>query len=216
MHQNLGVPPKRFSSREPPLLCDRHGPHCTSDQTKWSWTFSRACWFAFTVVDHAVETCSRWRLTVQQYTVFSALSLASLMGFANLQRVVRLRLVCLLSMRHQDMFLPHSLLWSSTKSDGPVFFLWGQGEQGGGGLGLVNCNVPFLSPAVERVSLQLQPVCGFSFYSSMDHITNASARNAALMRLGSSDSRSLTKSRNNVGDRTPPCGTQYLNRIVVP
>ena len=80
------------------------------------------------------------------------------------------------------MFLPNSLLWSSTKSDGPVFFLWGQGEQGGGGLALVDCNVPFLSPAVERVSLPLHYVCGFSFYSFVQHITNTSAHDAALVR----------------------------------
>ena len=78
---------------------------------------------------------------------FSMFSLASMMGSASLQRMVRWRLVSLLSMWHQDLLLPHSLLWSSTKSDGPVLLLWGQGEQGGGGLGLVNGNVSFVSPA---------------------------------------------------------------------
>ena len=39
-------------------------------------------------------------------------------------------------------------------------------------------------------------------YSSLYHITHTSVRNAALMPFGSSGSRSLTKSRDNVGDRT--------------
>ena len=58
-----------------------------------------------------------------------------------------------------------------TKSDGAGFLLWGQGEQGGGRFVLVDCNPPFLCPAVELVSRQLHPVCGCSciFFLAPNH-----------------------------------------------
>ena len=50
-------------------------------------------------------------------------------------------------------------------------------------------------------------------YSSLHHITKSSAYNAALTPSGSSETRSLMNSRNNIGDRKPPCGTPCLSRI---
>ena len=52
-------------------------------------------------------------------------------------------------------------------------------------------------------------------YSYLHHITKSSAYNAALMPLGSSDIRSLMKSKNDVGDRTPPYGTLCLSRLLL-
>ena len=54
------------------------------------------------------------------------------------------------------------LQWGPTKSDGARFLFWGQDEQGGGRLLLVDCNAPFLSPVVELVSHHLHTVCGCS------------------------------------------------------
>ena len=50
-------------------------------------------------------------------------------------------------------------------------------------------------------------------YSSLHQITKSSADNAALTPFGSYETWSLMNSRNNVGDRTPPCGIPCLSRI---
>ena len=52
-------------------------------------------------------------------------------------------------------------------------------------------------------------------YSFLDYITKSHAFYAALMPLGYSDTRSLMKSRNDVGDRAPPCGTPCLSWILL-
>ena len=58
----------------------------------------------------------------------------------------------------------------STKCEGAGFLLWGQDEQGGGRLVLLDCNASFLSLAVELVS-QLHPLYGFScvFFLATHH-----------------------------------------------
>ena len=48
-------------------------------------------------------------------------------------------------------------------------------------------------------------------YSSLHHISKSSVYNAAMTPFGSSETKSLMNSRNNVGDRAPPCRTSCLS-----
>ena len=138
----------------------------------WFWTLSRACWLVFDVVDHAVEPHSRWGLTVPWYTVFSIFSLAPQVVPASLLRTASLRLalastltmccfqVCLLSnVTPRYVVSSSSLSGVPPRMMVPAVLLWGQGEQGGGRLVLVDGNTPFLCPAVEFASRQPHPVC---------------------------------------------------------
>ena len=101
-----------------------------------------------------------------------------------------------------------------TNSDGASFLLWGQGEQSGGRLVLVDCNAPFTVQLLSLSAANCILYVAVVAYSSLHHITKSSACNTALTPFGSSETRPLmNSSRNNVGDRTPPCGTPCLSRI---
>ena len=142
-------------------------------RSAWFWTLSWACWLVFAVVDHAVEPYSRSDCSLVHYFRYflacssggtskfkknsqPASGFCFYLGnvlFPGLPLVKCDTKVCCFLILFQ---------WGRTKSDGAGFLLFGQGEQGGERLVLVECNTPFLSPAVELVSRQLHPVCGCS------------------------------------------------------
>ena len=173
-----------------------------------------------------MEPNSRWGLTVPWYTVFSIFSLAPQVVPASLRRIASPRLafasalamccfqVCLLS-----NVIPSYVASSSSFSEVPprvmvsAFCFWDR----------VNKVVEDLSllTATHHVSVQLLSLSAANYIlyeavvacSSLHQITKSPAYNAALTPFGSSETRSLMNSRNNVGDRTPPCGTPCLTRI---
>ena len=173
-----------------------------------------------------MEPYSRWGLTVPWYTVVSTFSLAPQVVPASLQRIAILRLafpsalamccfqVCLLS-----NVMPRYVASSSSFSGVPprvmvpAFCCGDRVNKVVEDLSLLTAthhfSVQLLSLSAAYCILYVAVVA----YSSLHQITKSSAYNAALMPFGSSETKSLMNSRNNVGDRTPPCGTPCLSSI---
>ena len=86
----------------------------------------------------------------------------------------------------------------STKSDGASFLLWDSINR------RYKTCLCWLQCTNSQSAANCIPYVAVVAFSSLDHITRSSAYNAALMPLGSSDTTSLMKSRNNVGDRILP------------
>ena len=185
-------------------------------RSAWFWTLSRACWLVFAVVDHAVEPYSRWGLACfpGDTSKFVKNSRQPASGFCFCLGNMRFPGLPVVKCNTKVCCFLILLQRSPTKSDGANFLLWGQGEQGGGRLVLVDYNTPFLSPAVELVSCQLHPVCGCSCVFFLHHITKISAYNAVLMPLGSSDTRSWMESRKFALIACNMCATWYSACLV--
>ena len=173
-----------------------------------------------------MEPYSRWGLTVPWYTVLSIFSLAPQVVPASLRRIAILPLtfasalaiccfqVCLLS-----NVIPRYVASSSAFSGVPptvIVSAFCFGDR-------VNKVVEDLSllTATHHFSVQLLSLSAANCilyvavvaYSSLYQISKSSTYNAALSPFGSSETESLMNSRNNVGDRTPPCGTPCLRSI---
>ena len=229
LHHDLGAPSltERLDSCEPLHFCDGCGPHRPSDQTKCLvLELVKGLLVGLCCGDHAVEPCWRWGLSVPWYTVLSIFSLAPQVVPASLRKIASLRLafapaltmscfwVCLLS-----NVMPGYVASSSSFSGVPPrvmvpAFCFGDG------VNKMAENLS-LSTATHHFSVQMLSLSADNYilyvavvaYSSLHQITKLSAYNAALVPLASSDSRSLMKSWNNLGHRTPHYGTPCLSRI---
>ena len=230
LHQVLGIPPltKRLDSCEPLHFCDRCGPHRTSDQTE--------CLVLDLVKGLLVGLCCGCPLCGAILEMGSDYSLVHCFKYflacspsgtsKSLRRIASLRLtfasalamccfqVCLLS-----NVIPRYVASSSSFSGVPprvmvpAFCFGDRVNKVVEDLSLLNAihhfSVQLLSLPAANCILYVAVVA----YSSFHQITKSSAYNAALTPFGSSGTRSLMNSRNNVGDRIPPCGTPCLSRI---
>ena len=147
-------------------------------------TLPRACRLVFAVVDHFVEPHSRRGLTAPWHTVLSTVSLtpqAVPASFAKNSHLASGFSFCSGNVLPQGPPLVKCdtkvccffilLQRGPTKSDGAGFLLWGRGEQGGGRFVPVDCNTPFLCPAVEPASRQPHPArgCSCTFLPAPNH-----------------------------------------------
>ena len=173
------------------------------------------------MVDQAEDRYSRWGLTVPSYTVFSIFSLAPKVVPVSLRRIASLRLAfasALAMCCFQVCLLPNVIPRYAASS----FFFSGVpprvmvpafcfGDR-------VNKVVEDLSllTATHHFSVQLLSLSAANYIlyvAVVAYFSKSSAYNAALTPFGSSETWSLMNSRNNEGDRTPPCGTPCLSRI---